>query len=45
MKYEKVHSIYKRCIDLTDIDPTLVSMKKKTLGIYNIETNKILIKY
>ena len=44
MKYEKVHSIYKRCIDLTDIDPTLVSMKK-TLGIYNIETNKILIKY
>jgi cleavage stimulation factor subunit 3 len=28
LKYEKVHQIYSRFLDITDIDPTLVSTSK-----------------
>jgi cleavage stimulation factor subunit 3 len=28
LKYEKVHQIYSRYLDITDIDPTLVSANK-----------------
>ena len=31
MKYDKVHSIYKRCTDIPDIDPTLVSTFKSEI--------------
>lgn len=29
LKYEKVHQIYQKYLDIKDIDPTLVGLKKK----------------
>lgn len=33
LKYEKVHQIYQKYLDIKDIDPTLVGLKKNAIEL------------